>query len=125
MDIVCNVVRYLGLCSGRQRWINRGDFETSAGHPVGAPLGWLCEPETLSESSMVWCRAELERYVPLMRFEFQEGLGMSIRKEVLHRRGVLAEATIRPPGTMMGGSDRAALDLLLRWMRDKQRVSWT
>ena len=65
------------------------------------------------------------RYVPLMRFEFQEGLGMSIRKEVLHRRGVLAEATIRPPGTMMGGSDRAALDLLLRWMRDKQRVSWT
>jgi len=65
------------------------------------------------------------RYVPLMRFEFQEGLGMSIRKEVLHRRGVLTEATIRPPGTMMGGSDRAALDLLLRWMRDKQRVSWT
>jgi hypothetical protein len=23
------------------------------------PLGWLCEPETLTESSMAWCRAEM------------------------------------------------------------------
>jgi 4-hydroxy-tetrahydrodipicolinate synthase len=28
--------------------------------------------------------------VPLMRFEFQEGIGMAIRKEVLKRRGALA-----------------------------------
>src|SRR5262249_9437017 len=34
------------------------------------------------------------RKVPLMRFEFQEGIGMAIRKEVLRRRGALAHAAI-------------------------------
>ncbi len=38
------------------------------------------------------------RAVPLMRFEFQEGIGMAIRKEVLHRRGALASPATRPPG---------------------------
>src|SRR5690242_20002880 len=41
---------------------------------------------------------EFYRRVPLMRFEFQEGIGMAIRKEVLKRRGALAHAGIRPPG---------------------------
>src|SRR5438046_5969608 len=36
--------------------------------------------------------------VPLMRFEFQEGIGMAIRKEVLRRRGAIDHAAIRPPG---------------------------
>ena len=35
------------------------------------------------------------RSVPLMRFEFQEGIGMAIRKEVLHRRGALASPATR------------------------------
>src|SRR4051812_22045530 len=38
------------------------------------------------------------RTVPLMRFEFQEGIGMAIRKEVLKRRGAIANAAIRQPG---------------------------
>jgi 4-hydroxy-tetrahydrodipicolinate synthase len=38
------------------------------------------------------------RFVPLMRFEFQEGIGMAIRKEVFKRRGVLADAATRAPG---------------------------
>ena len=38
------------------------------------------------------------RAVPLMRFEFQEGIGMAIRKEVLHRRGALASPATRAPG---------------------------
>src|SRR5205807_858273 len=40
-------------------------------------------------------------YVPLMRFEFQEGLGMSIRKEVLRRRGAITCADIRLPGVRL------------------------
>ncbi len=64
------------------------------------------------------------RYVPLMRFEFQEGIGMAIRKEVLRRRGALACAAIRPPGAKMDASTTAALDRLLRWMRDRQGVTW-
>jgi 4-hydroxy-tetrahydrodipicolinate synthase len=54
-------------------------------------------------------------YVPLMRFEFQEGLGMAIRKEVLRRRGVLESADIRPPGAKLDAATVAALDRVLAW----------
>jgi 4-hydroxy-tetrahydrodipicolinate synthase len=50
-----------------------------------------------------------------MRFEFQEGLGMAIRKEVLRRRGVLDCADIRPPGTKLDAATTAALDRVLAW----------
>ena len=58
-------------------------------------------------------------YVPLMRFEFQEGLGMSIRKEVLKRRGVLACADIRLPGAKLDAATTAALDRVLAWTEKK------
>ncbi len=64
------------------------------------------------------------RYVPLMRFEFQEGVGMAIRKEVLRRRGALADSTIRSPGAVADSATINALDSLLEWMRDKQGVQW-
>ncbi|HEV2233930.1 MAG TPA: dihydrodipicolinate synthase family protein [Terriglobia bacterium] len=64
------------------------------------------------------------RYVPLMRFEFQEGIGMSIRKEILRRRGALADASIRAPGALLDSSTRAALERVLKWMLDKQGVPW-
>jgi 4-hydroxy-tetrahydrodipicolinate synthase len=64
------------------------------------------------------------RYVPLMRFEFQEGIGMSIRKEVLRRRGALTDASIRVPGAVLDSSTHTALDMLLGWMRKIQGVQW-
>jgi 4-hydroxy-tetrahydrodipicolinate synthase len=53
--------------------------------------------------------------VPLMRFEFQEGLGMAIRKEVLRRRGAIACADIRPPGARLDAPTAAALTRVLAW----------
>ena len=53
--------------------------------------------------------------VALMRFEFQEGVGMSIRKEMLRRRGALAHGTIRPPGALLDAHTTAALDRILAW----------
>jgi 4-hydroxy-tetrahydrodipicolinate synthase len=53
--------------------------------------------------------------VPLMRFEFQEGIGMAIRKEVLRRRGALADGAIRAPAGTLDDGTRAALDRVLRW----------
>jgi 4-hydroxy-tetrahydrodipicolinate synthase len=53
--------------------------------------------------------------VPLMRFEFQEGIGMAIRKEVLKRRGAIANASIRPPGGTLDATTTAALDRVLAW----------
>lgn len=55
------------------------------------------------------------RHVPLMRFEFQEGIGMAIRKEVLKRRGAIAHASIRPPGGTLDAATLAALDRVLAW----------
>ena len=55
------------------------------------------------------------RAVPLMRFEFQEGIGMAIRKEVLKRRGAVASAEIRSPGGRLDDSTRAALDRVMAW----------
>ena len=56
------------------------------------------------------------RAVPLMRFEFQEGIGMAIRKEVLHRRGALASPATRAPAARArrddasGARSRAGVD---------------
>jgi 4-hydroxy-tetrahydrodipicolinate synthase len=55
------------------------------------------------------------RKVPLMRFEFQEGIGMAIRKEVLRRRGAIAHAGIRPPGGALDQPTRDALDRVMAW----------
>jgi 4-hydroxy-tetrahydrodipicolinate synthase len=55
------------------------------------------------------------RKVPLMRFEFQEGIGMAIRKDVLRRRGAIANAAIRPPGGTLDDTTRLALDRVLAW----------
>lgn len=54
------------------------------------------------------------RFVPLMRFEFQQGIGVAIRKELLRRRGVLESAAIRAPGAKLDESTRLALDHLLK-----------
>ena len=51
--------------------------------------------------------------VPLMRFEFQEGIGMAIRKEVLHRRGALASPATRAPGAALDKGTREALDRVI------------
>jgi 4-hydroxy-tetrahydrodipicolinate synthase len=56
------------------------------------------------------------RAVPLMRFEFQEGIGMAIRKEVLHKRGALASPATRAPGAALDTTTRDALDRVMDWV---------
>lgn len=64
------------------------------------------------------------RFVPLMRFEFQEGIGLAIRKEVLRRRGVIADASTRAPGAVLDDGTRAALDRVLAWTAKQEGASW-
>lgn len=56
------------------------------------------------------------RAVPLMRFEFQEGIGMAIRKEVLHRRGALASPATRAPGAALDKTTRETLERVINWV---------
>jgi len=53
--------------------------------------------------------------VALMRFEFQEGIGMAIRKEALVRRGAIAHGGIRAPGGQLDQTTREALDRVMKW----------
>ena len=61
------------------------------------------------------------RNVPLMRFEFQEGIGMAIRKEVLKRRGAITSADIRAPGGRLDEGTRAALDRVMAWTEGAEK----
>ena len=62
------------------------------------------------------------RAVPLMRFEFQEGIGMAIRKEVLHRRGALASpATERR--ARRSTRRREALDRVMAWVEANEGMA--
>jgi 4-hydroxy-tetrahydrodipicolinate synthase len=64
--------------------------------------------------------ALFDAYLPLIRYEQQPGIGLAIRKEILHRRGVLASPTVRAPGARLDAHDRAELESLLT--RVKRRV---
>ena len=56
------------------------------------------------------------RHVPLIRFEFQPGIGMAIRKEILKRRSALSHAGIRAPGAELDEPTKASLDRVLKWL---------
>jgi len=64
------------------------------------------------------------RFVPLMRFEFQEGIGMAVRKEVFRRRGALADGSTRAPGAVLDEGTRAALDRVLAWTAQQKGAEW-
>jgi 4-hydroxy-tetrahydrodipicolinate synthase len=64
------------------------------------------------------------RTVPLMRFEFQEGIGMAIRKEVLRRRGALASGATRAPAGAMDAATTQSLDRVLRWVTSQKGLEW-
>lgn len=97
---------------------------------TGAMTGFAF-PEILARIMKHWNAGEHDaaaevfyRAVPLMRFEFQEGIGMAIRKEVLRRRGALASAATRAPA---GGLDKAtvqALDRVLAWVTSQKGMEW-
>ncbi len=63
-------------------------------------------------------------FVSLMRFEFQEGIGMAIRKEVLRRRGAMKSAAIRAPGAALDRATAEALDRQLRWIKANGGGAW-
>lgn len=66
------------------------------------------------------------RTVALMRFEFQESIGMAIRKEILRRRGAFTHAETRMPGARLDESTRKALDGMLAWFQSTYKdLTWT
>jgi len=88
-------------------------------------------PEILVEVVRAFKAGDVDRasnafypFVSLMRFEFQEGIGMAIRKEVLRRRGAIKSSAIRAPGAVLDRATTEALDRQLRWIKANGGAAW-
>jgi 4-hydroxy-tetrahydrodipicolinate synthase len=55
-------------------------------------------------------RRAFEQALPLIVVEAQPGIGVALRKEVLRRRGAIADATVRSPARPLDKTMLAALD---------------
>ena len=98
-------------------------FEELLAGATGAMTGFAV-PEILVQVVKRFHSGDLEgskemfyQYVALMRFEFQEGIGMAIRKEILKRRGTIEHSRVRPPGAGLDLSTIRALEELVNWFR--------
>lgn len=54
-----------------------------------------------------------DAYLPLARYEQQPGLGLSIRKYIMARRGAIASAALRKPGPGLSKDDIAEIERLI------------
>jgi 2-keto-3-deoxy-L-arabinonate dehydratase len=76
-----------------------------------------------STGEMGAAREEFTRYLPLIRYELQPGLGVAVMKQNLFDAGIIASARVRHPTRALDATDiaeirslRADLDLLaFRW----------
>ena len=57
--------------------------------------------------------ALFDRYVPLIRYEFQPKIGLAYRKFVYHGRGIIDSPFIRPPGLLIDDYTRAELTAII------------
>ncbi|MNO03815.1 hypothetical protein D3C81_2246340 [compost metagenome] len=53
-------------------------------------------------------------YLPLLRHEFQYGIGLALRKETLRRRGAIRSAFVRKPGPVLDSVDHEELTRLIQ-----------
>ena len=64
-----------------------------------------------------------DAHLPLIRYEQQPAIGLSVRKYVMKRRGVLASDAQRKPGTALSATAKAEVDYLLaRLSRQDERA---
>ncbi len=103
------------------------DFETERGAD-GANTGYAF-PDMLTD--VVRLQREGERdaahdlfdaHLPLLRYEQQPGLGLAVRKYILHKRGAIGSAAQRAPGVKLSAAAVGEIDYLLGRLakRDKR-----
>lgn len=59
-------------------------------------------------------QALFDRYLPLIRYENQSQINLTIRKAMLQRRGAIANSTPRPPFNLIDAGSRQEIDWLLQ-----------
>ena len=69
--------------------------------------------QRFAEGSGEDAREIFERYLPLIRYEAQPGIGLAVRKELLRRRGAIRTSVLRPPAQPLDRDTLAELDATL------------
>ncbi|QNN52292.1 dihydrodipicolinate synthase family protein [Nocardioides mesophilus] len=66
---------------------------TGFSHPEGLRQAL----DAFAEGGFVAARKAFAPWLPLVNFEAQPGIGLAVRKEILHRRGLFEDGSVRPP----------------------------
>jgi 4-hydroxy-tetrahydrodipicolinate synthase len=74
------------------------------------PEGLVATVEAFERDGFAAARDVWAHYLPLATFEQQAGIALAIRKEVLRRRGIIADASVRAPGVPLPPSLLRVLD---------------
>lgn len=61
------------------------------------PEGLLAALRAFDEGGFPAARTAFAPWLPMANFEAQPGIGLALRKEILRRRGAIADAAVRPP----------------------------
>jgi 4-hydroxy-tetrahydrodipicolinate synthase len=54
-----------------------------------------------------------DAYLPLARYEQQQGIGLAVRKYILAKRGAIASAALRKPRVALSTNDIADIERLI------------
>jgi 4-hydroxy-tetrahydrodipicolinate synthase len=100
---------------------NGGLFLTEEmGRGADGAMTGFCYPEMMVEVVRAYGTGDVERahdifdaYLPLARYEQQQGIGLAARKYVLAKRGVIKSALLRNPGAQLSAFDIADVERLL------------
>ena len=104
------------------------DFETERGAD-GAMTGYAF-PDMLVDLVRLAQQGErdaahdlFDAHLPLLRYEQQPGVGLSVRKYVLMRRGLISSDALRAPGGSLSSAAKAEIEYLLaRLARSDKRA---
>lgn len=77
----------------------------------------LCNAGRYDEASDIF-----DAYLPLIRLEQQPGAGLAIRKEILRRRGALANNATRAPGPRLSDQDHNDISRLMTRLEKRLEI---
>ena len=100
-------------------------FEELDRGAVGIMTGFAY-PELLVKIYQLYCQGDIDQamtvfydILPLIRFEFQPGLGISLRKHILNRRGIFRSTALRHPGLEADAKTLEHLDRILHHLKKR------
>lgn len=91
--------------------LERGALGIMTGFAFPEVLVGIYERFTAGEHAAA--AALFDKYMPLIRYEFQPKIGLAFRKHVYHARGVFSSAHIRAPGMPLDATSREELERLI------------